>query len=177
MGIRIFLGWEWLTAALEKLTTQRSLWLGSTAGGAVTAFVDGALAKSTGAHPDVTAWYAAFLRAAVLPHPALFANLVVVGELSVGLALVLGLFTGLAAFVGGLLNLVFLFAGTTSVNPQMFVLATWLVLAWRVAGRWGLDRWVLPWVGVFGRRPPGSGVHKLLQASHGKPARHLSRLV
>jgi thiosulfate dehydrogenase (quinone) large subunit len=25
-------------------------------------------------------------------------------------------------------------------NPLMFILATWLVLAWRVAGYWGLDR-------------------------------------
>jgi thiosulfate dehydrogenase (quinone) large subunit len=30
----------------------------------------------------------------------------------------------------------------------MFVLATWLVLAWRVAGYWGLDYWVLPWLGA-----------------------------
>jgi thiosulfate dehydrogenase [quinone] large subunit len=32
----------------------------------------------------------------------------------------------------------------------MFILATWLVLAWRVAGYWGLDRWVLPRLGVPG---------------------------
>jgi thiosulfate dehydrogenase [quinone] large subunit len=32
----------------------------------------------------------------------------------------------------------------------MFILATWLVLAWRVAGYWGLDRWVLPRLGVSG---------------------------
>jgi thiosulfate dehydrogenase [quinone] large subunit len=36
-------------------------------------------------------------------------------------------------------------------NPlMMFILATWLVLAWRVAGYWGLDRWVLPRLGVPG---------------------------
>jgi thiosulfate dehydrogenase (quinone) large subunit len=46
-------------------------------------------------------------------------------------------------------------------NPRIFILATWLVLAWRVAGYWGLDRWVLPRLGVPGspgtmfRRGPG----------------------
>jgi thiosulfate dehydrogenase [quinone] large subunit len=35
----------------------------------------------------------------------------------------------------------------------MFVLATWLVLAWRIAGYYGLDRWVLPWLGA----PHGEG--------------------
>jgi thiosulfate dehydrogenase [quinone] large subunit len=33
---------------------------------------------------------------------------------------------------------------------MLFILATWLVLAWRVAGWWGLDRWALPLVGVPG---------------------------
>ncbi len=41
-------------------------------------------------------------------------------------------------------------AGTVSTNPVLFILATWLVLAWRVAGYWGLDRWVLPALGVPG---------------------------
>jgi hypothetical protein len=32
----------------------------------------------------------------------------------------------------------------------MFILVTWLVLTWRVAGHWGLDRWILPATGVPG---------------------------
>jgi thiosulfate dehydrogenase (quinone) large subunit len=48
------------------------------------------------------------------------------------------------------MNASFIFAGTAGANPLMFILATWLVLAWRVAGHWGLDRWVLPAIGVPG---------------------------
>jgi thiosulfate dehydrogenase [quinone] large subunit len=48
------------------------------------------------------------------------------------------------------MNANYLLAGTVSTNPILFILATWLVLAWRVAGWWGLDRWALPLVGVPG---------------------------
>jgi thiosulfate dehydrogenase [quinone] large subunit len=44
----------------------------------------------------------------------------------------------------------FLFAGTAGANPLMFILAILLMLAWRVAGWWGLDRWALPLLGVPG---------------------------
>ncbi len=32
--------------------------------------------------------------------------------------------------------------------PHLFAIATWLVLAWKTAGWWGLDRWVLPALGT-----------------------------
>ena len=73
------------------------------------------------------------------------------GEIAVGIGLILGLFTGIAAFFGGLMNANYLFAGTVSINPLLFVLSTWLVLAWRVAGYYGLDRWGLPALGVSAR--------------------------
>ena len=57
------------------------------------------------------------------------------------------LFSGLFS---GLMNANFLLAGTVSTNPIPFILATWVVLAWRVAGYWGLDRWALPLIGVPG---------------------------
>jgi thiosulfate dehydrogenase (quinone) large subunit len=50
------------------------------------------------------------------------------------------------------MNANYLLAGTVSSNPILFTLATWLVLAWRVAGYWGLDRWALPLLGVPGAR-------------------------
>jgi thiosulfate dehydrogenase (quinone) large subunit len=68
----------------------------------------------------------------------------------VGLGLIFGLFTGIAAFFGGTMNASYIFAGVAGANPLMFILATWIVLGWRVAGYWGLDRWVLPRVGVPG---------------------------
>ncbi|MEM6429606.1 MAG: DoxX family protein, partial [Deinococcota bacterium] len=64
------------------------------------------------------------------------------------IALIVGFLTGISAFLGGLMNASFLLAGTVSTNPLMFILATWLVLAWRVAGYYGLDYWVLPRLGA-----------------------------
>ena len=58
--------------------------------------------------------------------------------------LVAGYLTGVSAFVGGLMNAAFLLAGTASSNPVMFFLATGVVLAWRVAGYYDLDYWILP---------------------------------
>jgi thiosulfate dehydrogenase [quinone] large subunit len=144
--LRVYTGWQWLEAGWGKI--QNPAWFGSSAGSALTGFVNGALQKSTGDHPDVTDWYASFLQAVVLPHANLFANVVTIGELLVGLGLIFGALTGVAAFFGTVMNANYLFAGTLSTNPLLFILGTWIVLAWRVAGWWGLDRWLLPLLGT-----------------------------
>ena len=147
--VRIYVGWQWLTAGIEKL--QSPVWTGNQAGTAMAGFVNGALQKTTGAHIDVQGFYAGFLQLVVLPHTALWSHAIAYGEVLVGLGLIVGLFTGIAAFFGGLMNANYLLAGTVSTNPMLFILATGLVLAWRVAGLIGLDRFVLPLVGVPGQ--------------------------
>lgn len=77
-----------------------------------------------------------------------FAKVVALGESLVGLGLLVGALVGIAAFFGTLLNFNFLLAGTTSTNPVLFGLGVFLVLAWKVAGWWGLDRWLLPMLGT-----------------------------
>ena len=84
----------------------------------------------------------------MLPHPVLWSYLVAFGETLVGIALIVGLFTGMAAFFGSFMNVNYLLAGTISTNPILFIIATWLVLAWKIAGWWGLDRWALPALGT-----------------------------
>ena len=123
-------------------------WTGDQSGAAVAGFVNGALAKAAGDHPAVQAWYAWFLEYAVLPNAAVFGYLVAYGEVLVGLALIAGFVTGIAAFFGTVMNMSFLLAGTVSVNPVLFAVGTMLVLAWRVAGHWGLDYWLLPKLGT-----------------------------
>lgn len=140
--VRLYLGYGWLMAGWEKV--MNPAWFGSEAGAAVQGFVQGALGKTVGAHPDVQMWYASFLQNAVLPYPAAWANAIAVGEVLVGLGLIVGLFTGLAAFFGFFMNLNFLLAGTVSVNPIWLILALLIMLAHRVAGHWGLDRYAKP---------------------------------
>ena len=77
-----------------------------------------------------------------------FGKLVAYGELLIGIALILGLFTGIAAFAGGFMNWNFMMAGAASTNPLLFASAVALVLAWKVAGYIGLDYFVLPALGT-----------------------------
>lgn len=151
--IRVYVGYQWLEAGWEKLHSDA--WTGDKAGSALQGFIKGALAKAdpTASHQDVAGWYANFLKDMVLPHAQVFSYIVAYGEILVGLGLIFGLLTGIAAFFGGVMNVSYLFAGTLSTNPILFVLATWLVLAWKVAGWYGLDRWALPILGTPWQHP------------------------
>lgn len=144
--VRLYVGYEWLLAGYEKLINP--VWFGDKAGGAITGFVNGALAKTAGAHPDVQGWYASFLQNVVLANPKLWSYLITIGETLVGIALILGIFTGIAAFFGSFMNVNYLLAGTVSTNPILFILAMFLVLAWKTAGWWGMDRFILPAMGT-----------------------------
>lgn len=146
--LRLWLGYEWLHAALGKWIEGG--WVGAGAGGAVKGFAQGAISQTKGPYPQVTGWYASFLEHVVVPNAALFSYLVIFGETLIGLALILGAFTGIAAFFGVFMNASFIFAGTAGANPLMAMVAILIVLAWRVAGWWGLDRLILPAVGVPG---------------------------
>ena len=146
--LRLWLGYEWLHAAWGKWIEGG--WVGNGAGGAVKGFAQGAIAQTKGEFPQVTGWYASFLKEVVMPNAALFSYLVIFGETLVGLALILGAFTGIAAFFGVFMNASYIFSGTAGANPLMAIVAILLILAWRVAGWWGLDRWILPAIGVPG---------------------------
>ena len=93
---------------------------------------------------DTPAWYASFLQNIVQPNASLFATLVALGEVAIGLALLVGLLTGFAAFGVIFLNGNFILAGALGSNPVLIMLGALLVLAWRNAGWIGLDRWLLP---------------------------------
>lgn len=137
--LRLYLGYEWLTAGWGKVTNPDGVWVGAKAGAAIAGFLNGALQKTTGEHPDVSGWYAWFIQNVAQPHPIIFSYLVAYGEIAVGLGLIAGLFTALAAFFGLAMNFNFMFAGTVSVNPLMALIGIFLILAWRTSGYFGLD--------------------------------------
>ncbi len=138
--VRLYLGWTWLLAGWGKV--MNPAWTGSDAGVAVKGFLAGALKKTGGEHPDVQWWYQSLIQNIGVPAAPFVSQLIAWGELVVGVALILGVLTGLAAFLGIFMNLNFLFAGTVSVNPQMLVLGLCLMFAWRIAGYYGVDRWL-----------------------------------
>ncbi|GGA72236.1 DoxX family protein [Ornithinibacillus halotolerans] len=135
--IRVYIGYAWLTAGFGKITGG-----GFDASG----FIQGAIANSGGDHPAVQGWWASFLEAVALPNAELFSFMVMWGEFLVGAALILGIFTNFAALMGMTMNFAFLFSGTVSTNAQMVLLTVFLVVAGANAGRYGLDRWVIPFI-------------------------------
>ena len=141
LAVRLYIGWIWLEAGWAKFGNPA--WIGPEAGTAVKGFLTGALAKTGGIYPDVQWWYASFIENFALQHTVLFSYAVTLGEIAVGLGLVLGLLTGVAAFFGTLMSLNFLLAGTASINAVLILSGFLLMLAWRNAGWWGLDRYVL----------------------------------
>jgi len=156
--VRLYEASVFLPAGWEKITSGN--WLFSD-GAPVQGMVAGAIASS-----GTPGWYAWFLQNVVQPNAGLFATLVALGELAVGIALLLGLLTGIAAFGGVFLNSNFLLAGVLGSNPVLIILGTLLALAWRNAGWIGLDRWFLPWIhrSVFGEatpNPPATQVNPL----------------
>lgn len=144
--IRLYLGYEWITAGWGKLTK------GFDAAG----FLQGAIANSSGEHPAVQGWWAAFLEHAALPGVKFFNVLVPMGEFLVGLALILGTFTTFAALMAIVMNAAFLFSGTVSTNAQMLILEFIVLVATANAGKIGLDYWILPYLrGRVGKNKDG----------------------
>ena len=146
--VRLWVGYQWINAGYHKVTDPNGVWVGAKAGAGLTGFVNGALKLASGEHPSVQGWYADFLKSVVLPNATMFSYMVAFGECLVGIGLIVGGLTGVAAFFGVMMNTNFLLAGTVSTNPILAIPAVLLILAWRNAGWYGLDRWLLPIVGT-----------------------------
>jgi thiosulfate dehydrogenase [quinone] large subunit len=147
LPIRLFLGFSWIEASWHKISGTG--WLDG--GSALAGYWKNAVAinPDTGKGSITFEWYRDFLNFLLQGHHEVwFAWLVAFGELAVGIGLVLGALTGVAAFFGCLMNMSFLLAGSASTNPIMFTLAVGLILAWKVAGYYGLDRYLLPFLGT-----------------------------
>jgi thiosulfate dehydrogenase (quinone) large subunit len=144
--VRLYIGYNWLTSGWGKISNPA--WVQT--GEALKGFWERAVAiPDAPARPPIAFdWYRTFLQSLLDSGSyTWFAKLVVAGEILIGLALILGMFTGIAAIFGGFMNWNFMMAGSASTNPVLFFLAVLLVLAWKTAGWWGLDRWLLPLLG------------------------------
>jgi len=145
--LRLFLGWQWLTAGWGKIS-----------GGKFDAsgFINGAIKNMSGDHPAVQPWWGNFLKEVALPYVDLFNVLVPWGEFLVGLGLILGIFTSFSILMGLIMNFSYMLSGTTSTNPQMVILGMFILVAGLNAGRIGLDRWFMPLLGKWIDKKAGS---------------------
>lgn len=145
--VRVYVGYEWLAAGWHKVTSPD--WMQG--GAALKGFWERAIAiPAAPAKPLITyGWFRDFLQALLNGgHYTWFAKLIAVGEVLVGVGLILGAFVGIAAFFGAFMNMNFMLAGSASTNPVLFFLGILLIIAWKTAGYWGLDRWLLKHLGT-----------------------------
>ena len=148
--LRLWLGYKWIDAGLHKI--ENPAWVQT--GEALKGFWSGIVVVPADGRPPIAFdWYRNFIQT-LLDAQAYtwFAKLVAYGEVIIGIALILGIFTGIAAFFGAFMNWNFMMAGSASVNPMLFVISIGLVLAWKVAGYLGADYFLLralgtPWEG------------------------------
>jgi thiosulfate dehydrogenase [quinone] large subunit len=141
--IRVLVGWSWVEASLHKLSSPG--WMQS--GEALKGFWAGAVAvPAAPAKPAITFdWYRSFLQFLLDSGSYVwFAKLIAIGEFAIGVALIIGAFVGVAAFFGAFMNWNFGMAGSASSNPLLFAAGIFLLLAWKTAGHYGVDRFLLP---------------------------------
>lgn len=146
LPLRIWLGYQWVEASLHKLGNPA--WVAG--GTALQGFWTSAVAIPESGRPAIAFdWYRSFLQM-LLDAQAYtwFAKVIAYGEFLVGIGLIIGAFTGIAAFFGAMMNFNFMLAGSASVNPLLFIISIGLILAWKVAGLIGADYVLLPLIGT-----------------------------
>jgi thiosulfate dehydrogenase (quinone) large subunit len=141
---RLLLAYEFIPSGWDKLFGADSpAWVGAQAGGAVTGFLNRAITLATGDHPAVSQWYAWAIQNLMLPGATAFSYLVAIGEVLIGLALLIGLFTRLTSVLALLMTMSYFYAGTVSTLPYVLPLLFSLILVGAYAGYIGVDGLVL----------------------------------
>jgi len=147
--IRFYVGFEWFSAGYAKIIGKEGDWM--TNGTALKGFWTAVPALNhKGANAALAYdWWYNFLDF-MNKHEwyTWFAKLIAIGEFAVGVALILGVVVGIAAFFGGALNFSYMLTGVAGVNPLMFALTVMLIVAWKVAGWFGADCYLLPLLGT-----------------------------
>ncbi len=145
--LRVWLGYQWIDAALHKVTNPAWVQTGDALKGF---WMNAVKIPEAPARPAIAFdWYRTFIQSLLdVQAYTWFAKLVAYGEILIGIALIIGAFTGIAAFFSGVLNWNFMMAGSASTNPLLFAIAVGLVLAWKTSGYIGADFFLLRWLGT-----------------------------
>lgn len=135
--LRLYLGITWLMLGIGKITGGFNA-----EGFLLNAVANPVMREGSAVYPN----YVAFLENFALPNADVISLIIPLGEVLVGLGLIVGVLTSYAAFFAIVMNMAFLMAGSVSTNPWMIALTFFLLVAGANAGRLGGDRWVLPYI-------------------------------
>jgi len=160
--VRVYLGYQWIHSALGKFEDPKWMQTGEAIKGYWTRAVS--IPEAPARPPIHYGWYRDFIQALLDSNSHVwFGKLMAIGEFLVGLGLILGAFVGLAAFFSALMNMNFLLAGSLNSGPVLLVLAILIMIAWKIAGYYGLNRFIFKYIGTFWR--PGLWFRKKVVTS------------
>jgi thiosulfate dehydrogenase [quinone] large subunit len=141
-AMRVWLGIMWIQAGKAKLWGSESAGFMHHNGAAVAGFATHGTAAYT--------WWHSFLTGVVIPNSGAIGVLVAVAEFAIGIALVLGVFTRLAALGSLALLFTYVMSGTASVCAFYALFAIVILTMWKTASWLGIDGL---WAGYRSRHP------------------------
>jgi thiosulfate dehydrogenase (quinone) large subunit len=130
-AMRVWLGVMWIQAGSAKLWGAEAAGFLHNGGAGVAGFA----AHGTPAY----SWWGSFLHSFVVPNAGAIGVLVAVGEFAIGVALVAGLFTRIAALGSLALLFTYVMSGTASVCAFYAAIAIVILVMWRTASWIGAD--------------------------------------
>jgi thiosulfate dehydrogenase [quinone] large subunit len=130
-AVRVWLGIMWMQAGVAKLWGAENPGFLHNNGAGVAGFA----AHGTPAY----SWWGSFLHGFVVPNAGWIGILVAVAEFAIGVALVLGLFTRVAALGSLALLFTYVMSGTASVCAFYALFAIVVLATWRTSTWIGID--------------------------------------
>jgi thiosulfate dehydrogenase [quinone] large subunit len=130
-AMRVWLGIMWIQAGAGKLWGAENAGFLHNSGAAVAGFA----AHGVPAY----SWWGSFLHGFVVPNAPWIAVLIAVSEFAIGIALVAGLFTRIAAVSSLALLFTYVMSGTASVCAFYALFAIVILVMWRTSSWLGVD--------------------------------------
>jgi thiosulfate dehydrogenase [quinone] large subunit len=128
-AMRVWLGVMWIQAGSSKLWGAESV-----------AFLHGSGVAGFAAHGvPAYSWWGSFLHSFVVPNADGIGILVALSEYAIGIALVAGLFTRVAALGSLALLFTYVMSGTASVTAFYALFAVVILVMWRTSSWIGID--------------------------------------
>jgi thiosulfate dehydrogenase [quinone] large subunit len=128
---RVWLGVMWLQAGMSKLWGSESSGFMGHNGAGVAGFAAHGIPAYT--------WWGTFLHHFVVPNAGWIGPLVAIAEFAIGLGLITGTLTRIAALGSLALLFTYVMSGTASVSALYALFAVGILTTWRTAGWIGVD--------------------------------------